>query len=137
MSVQRYGCEGETSRNCLHHARAAASEPYQPPGFLPTCGDPTPRVAFLSVTWVRCAIFWRKSPATKLFQPISLGNRPPQTISAHFLRKSAATKLFRLISSGNRPPQNFSAHFLRKSATHLLTHFLRKSLGWPTSNLTL
>ena len=102
LSVQRYGCEGETSRNCLHHARAAASEPYQPPGFLPTCGDPTPRVAFLSVTWVRCAIFWRKSPATKLFRLISSGNRPPQTFSAHFLRKSAATKLFRPISSGNR-----------------------------------
>ena len=136
LSVQRYGCEGETSRNCLHHARAAASEPYQPPGFLSTCGDPTLRVAFLSVTWVRCAIFWRKSPATKLFSAhflekspatklfrlISSGNRPPQTFSAHFLRKSAATKLFRLISSGNRPPQTISAHFLRKS------------LGWPTSN---
>ena len=161
MSVQRYGCEGETSRNCLHHARAAASEAYQPPDFLPTCGDPTPRVAFLSVTWVRCAIFLeeiarhktfsahflRKSLATnyfgsfpqeigrhKLFRPISSGNRPPQTISAHFLRKSAATKLFRLISSGNRPPQTFSAHFLRKSLGWASTHFLRKSLGWPTSN---
>ena len=70
----------------------------------------------------------------KLFRPISSGNRPPQTFSAHFLRKSAATnffgsfpqeigrhktfsahflrkslatKLFRPISSGNRPPQNF------------------------------
>ena len=103
MSVQRYGCEGETSWNCLHHARAAASKPYQPPDFLPTCGDPTPRVAFLSVTWVRCAHFLRKSAATKLFRLISSGNRPPQNFSAHFLRKSAATKLFRLISSGNRP----------------------------------
>ena len=76
------------------------------------------------------AHFLRKSAATKLFRPISSGNRPPQnffgpfpqeigrhkTVSAHFLRKSAATKLFRLISSGNRPPQTFSAHFLRKSA---------------------
>ena len=102
LSVQRYGCEGETSRNCLHHARAAASEPYQPPGFLPTCGDPTPRVAFLSVTWVRCAIFLEEIGRHKLFRLISL-------------RKSTATKLFRLISSGNRPPQTFSAHFLRKS----------------------
>ena len=116
LSVQRYGCEGETSRNCLHHARAAASEPYQPPGFLPTCGDPTPRVAFLSETWVRCAIFLEEIARHKtfsahfleeiarhkLFRLISSGNRPPQTFSAHFLRKSAATKLFRLISSGNR-----------------------------------
>ena len=145
------------------------------------------------------AHFLRKSAATKLFgsfpqeigrhktfRLISSGNRPPQTFSAHFLRKSAATKLFRLISSGNRPPQNFSAHFLRKSAATKLfgsfpqeigrhktfrlissgnrwdglllissgnrwmgfhsfpqeigrhktisAHFLRKSLGWPTSN---
>ena len=161
LSVQRYGCEGETSRNCLHHARTAASEPYQPPDFLPTCGDPTPRVALLSVTWVRCAIFLEEIARHKLFRPISSGNRspqncfgsfpqeigrhklfrlissgnrPPQTISAHFLRKSAATKLFRLISSGNRRPQTISAHFLRKSLGWASTHFLRKSLGWPTSN---
>ena len=156
LSVQRYGCEGETSRNCLHHARTAASEPYQPPDFLPTCGDPTPRVALLSVTWVRCAIFleeiarhklfrlisWRKSLVTNFFRLISSGNRSPQTFSAHFLRKSLATKLFRLISSGNRPPQTFSAHFLRKSAATnyfgsfpqeigrhktISAHFLRKS----------
>ena len=135
MSVQRYGCEGETSRNCLHHARAAASEPYQPPGFLPTCGDPTPRVAFLSVTWVRCAIFWRKSPATKLFQPISLGNRPPQTISAHFLRKSAATKLFRLISSGNRWMGFHS--FPQEIAGWASTHFLEEIAGMAHIKLTL
>ena len=88
LSVQRYGCEGETSWNCLHHARAAASKPYQPPDFLPTCGDPTPRVALLSVTWVRCAIFLRKSLATNYFGSF------PQEIARH--------KLFRLISSGNR-----------------------------------
>ena len=90
------------------------------------------------------AHFLRKSPATKLFRPISSGNRPPQTFSAHFLRKSAATKLFRLISSGNRSPQTFSAHFLRKSAATKLfqpissgnrspqtfsAHFLRKLLA--------
>ena len=123
LSVQRYGCEGETSRNCLHHARAAASEPYQPPDFLPTCGDPTPRVAFLSVTWVRCAIFWRKSPATKLFRLISL-------------RKSAATKLFRLISSGNRPPQTFSAHFLRKSAATKLFRLISSGNRWDGPHQT-
>ena len=118
MSVQRYGCEGETSRNCLHHARAAASKPYQPPDFLPTCGDPTPRVAFLSVTWVRCAHFLEEIARHKLFRPISLRNRPPQTFSAHFLEESAATKLFRLISSGNRPPQNFFGSFPQEIGRH-------------------
>ena len=101
LSVQRYGCEGETSRNCLHHARAAASEPYQPPGFLPTCGDPTPRVAFLSVTWVRCAIFLEEIACHKTFSAHFL-RKSLGWASTHFLRKSAATKLFRPISSGNR-----------------------------------
>ena len=155
LSVQRYGCEGETSWNCLYHARAAASKPYQPPDFLPACGDPTPRVAFLSVTWVRCAIFWRKSPATKLFRLISLrksaatnffGSFPQEigrhkTISAHFLRKSAATKFFgpfpqeigrhktfRLISSGNRPPQNFFGSFPQEIG-HSLTHSFPQEIG--------
>ena len=117
LSVQRYGCEGETSRNCLHHARAAASKPYQPPDFLPTCGDPTLRVAFLSVTWVRCAIFWRKSPATKLF-------------SAHFLEKSPATKLFRLISSGNRLPQNYFGSFPQEIGRHKLFRPISSGNRW-------
>ena len=112
LSVQRYGCEGETSRNCLHHARAAASEPYQPPGFLPTCGDPTPRVAFLSVTWVRCAIFWRKSPATKLFRLISSGNRPPQNCFGSFPQEIG---------------RSLTHSFPQEIGRHLLTHFLRKS----------
>ena len=151
LSVQRYGCEGETSRNCLHHARAAASEPYQPPGFLPTCGDPTPRVAFLSETWVRCAIFLeeiarhktfsahflRKSAATKLFRLISSGNRPPQTFSAHFLRKSAATKLFRLISSGNRPPQNYFGSFPQEIAGMGFHSFPQEIAGMAHIKLTL
>ena len=80
------------------------------------------------------AHFLRKSAATKLFRPISSGNRPPQnffgpfpqeigrhkTFSAHFLRKSAATKLFRPISSGNRPPQNFFGSFPQEIARHKL-----------------
>ena len=76
------------------------------------------------------AHFLRKSPATKLFRPISSGNRPPQTFSAHFLRKSAATKLFQPISSGNRSPQTFSAHFLRKLlATNFFSSFPQEIAG--------
>ena len=125
MSVQRYGCEGETSRNCLHHARTAASEPYQPPDFLPTCGDPTPRVALLSVTWVRCAIFLEEIARHKLFRLISW-------------RKSLVTNFFRLISSGNRSPQTFSAHFLRKSlATNYFGSFPQEIAGMAHIELTL
>ena len=76
------------------------------------------------------AHFLRKSPATKLFRPISSGNRPPQTFSAHFLRKSAATKLFRLISSGNRSPQTFSAHFLRKLLATKLFRLISSGNRW-------
>ena len=61
------------------------------------------------------AHFLRKSPATNFFGSFPQEISRHKTFSAHFLRKSAATKLFRLISSGNRSPQTFSAHFLRKS----------------------
>ena len=74
------------------------------------------------------AHFLRKSAATKLFGsfPQEIGRH--KTFSAHFLRKSAATKLFGSFPEEIGRHKTVSAHFLRKSATHLLTHFLRKSL---------
>ena len=79
------------------------------------------------------AHFLRKSPATKLFQLISLGNRSPQTFSAHFLRKSAATKLFQLISSGNRSPQNFFSSFPQEIGRHKLFQLI-SSGNRPSQN---
>ena len=140
MSVQRYGCEGETSRNCLHHAGRQHLNRTSLQTFCrplrrshPAGGFPLRNVSSMCdfLEGIAChklfsAHFLRKSLAKNFL--ISSGNRLPRTssfpqeiarhktFSAHFLRKSAVTKLFRLISSGNRPPQTVSAHFLRKSA---------------------
>ena len=131
LSVQRYGCEGETSWNCLHHARAAASEPYQPPGFLPTCGDPTPRVAFLSVTWVRCAIFLEEIGRHKLFRLISLRKSlATKLFRLISLRKSAATNYFGSFPWGNRPPQNYFGSFPQGIGRHKLFRPISSGNRW-------
>ena len=90
------------------------------------------------------AHFLRKSAATKLFQPISSGNRSPQTFSAHFLRKLLATKLFRLISSGNRwdglplisSGNRWDGLPLISSGNRWMGFhsFPQEIVGWPTSN---
>ena len=107
MSVQRYGCEGETSRNCLHHAGRQHLSAH----FL----EEIARHKTFS------AHFLEEIARHKLF-------------SAHFLRKSAATKLFRLISSGNRPPQNCFGSFPQEIGRSLTHSFPQEIVGWPTSN---
>ena len=157
LSVQRYGCEGETSRNCFHHAgrqplNRTSLRTFCPPlrRSYPAGGSPLRNVSSMcdfleeiarhklfSAHFLEeiarhktfSAYFLRKSAATKLFRLISSGNRPPQNCFGPFPQEIGRHKLFRLISSGNRPPQNCFGSFPQEIGRHktVSAHFLRKS----------
>ena len=158
LSVQRYGCEGETSRNCLHHA----GQPHQikttspidlrrgteikttSPGDLRrgteiknTCPRDLRRGTEIKTTSPRDLRRGTEISQTRGFDLMRLpcfimqGGSIFQLIS---WRKSLATNFFGSFPQEIGRHKTFSAHFLEEIACQELLHFLEEIVGWPTSN---
>ena len=111
-------------QRALRPKRLAA--PTEPSGDCPSGGSCAIYIGMSSIRSIhsiRRTKSLRKSLATNFFGPFPQEIARHKTFSANCLRKSPATKLFQLISSGNRPPQNFFSSFPQETGSSLTHSF--------------